>query len=177
MTNFNLQNAKTNSQLRKILDNDDTFLWSGHQIIKLRRHQHKRPEWSKHEDQIRGLIMRAFPRCNENSEIGLRQRERAGRWARVIQLYYVMGYTYSQVAEELEQPLRRIHKVIDHIRMASKGRRANYSGMYAKKRGAIKTSFRETCPKPNERRSGCAGPHVSRAQHGSKKAASVQPTP
>ena len=172
----NLQNARTNSQLRKILDSDDTFLWGGHQIIKIRRNQHKRPEWSKHSTQIRGLILRSFPRLDEKSETGLQQRERAGRWARIIQLYYVLGWTYSQVAEELGQPLRKTQKTIDRIRTASKGLATNRCPR-KKKRGVSKTSFREICSKPNERRSGCAGPHVSRAQHGSKKAASVQPTP
>jgi hypothetical protein len=50
---------------------------------------------------VRQVLMSAFPRMNENSEAGKRQREDAGRWAAVINLYFRLKYTSTQVADEL----------------------------------------------------------------------------
>ena len=161
----NLQNKRTNAQLRRLLDSDDSFLSRGHQIIKIRRHQHKRPEWTKHENQIRGLILLAFPRCEDNDEAGKRQRVRAGRWARVIQLYYAMGYTYSQVAEEMGTTSNRVRNLIRHIVNVSRGKRANGSGFFTKKNkgDAIKTSFRETAYNDDDPTRLCVSSHVPRS--------------
>lgn len=120
--------ARTTEGLRTILDADDAFL-SGHQIMKLRRQKRPAPEWARHSRQVRGILLRSFPRLDSDP----RQRVRAGRWARIIHLYFVLGHTYSEVAEELREGVQSVRSSIQHISNASRGRRANGSGVYANK--------------------------------------------
>ena len=46
------------------------------------------PEWTKSDAEIRKVLLRSFPKYNENSRVGRTQRERAGLWIRFIQLYW-----------------------------------------------------------------------------------------
>jgi hypothetical protein len=55
------------------------------------------PEWVRNDAAVRAVLLRAFPKWNTNPT----QHERAGRWARIINLYFILGYPASRVAMEL----------------------------------------------------------------------------
>jgi hypothetical protein len=113
-----------NSQLRRSLDRNESFLNGGHQTVGARTYKRTAPGWTKDDKFIRGLLLQSFPKLASNDN----QREAAGRWATVIHLYFRMGYTRSQIAEELGSTEERIKGVIRSIYRASKGKRADGSG-------------------------------------------------
>jgi hypothetical protein len=78
------------------------------------------PEWAKHNDQIQALLLRSFPKL----EIDPNQRNRAGRWARIIQLYYRAMWTQSMIAEEMGLRLSNINATIRSITRAAEGRQS-----------------------------------------------------
>jgi hypothetical protein len=98
---------KDYTRIRRFMDVDDPFVSGGHQIIKTAgatRHQERvdsTPEWTQSNDEVRKLLLVAFPRLNEESAVGRRQRIRATKWLRVIHLYFRMGWTASKVEEEM----------------------------------------------------------------------------
>jgi len=120
--------VRTTEGLKTIIDTHDVFM-AGHRIVKIRRQKRPVPEWARHQKQIRGLLLRSFPRLATDQK----QRKRAARWARIIHLFFVLGHTYSQVAGELDEQLLTVHKSINHIRNASRGLRPDGSGPYRKK--------------------------------------------
>ena len=52
------------------------------------------PEWTKNDASIRAVLLRAFPKMNTNPT----QRQRAGRWAFIIQYYFRLSFTTLHVA-------------------------------------------------------------------------------
>jgi hypothetical protein len=113
------------NQIRKQIDGDDGF-FSGHRVRSAcgakGKHVGTRgretPEWTKTNTGIQQVLLRAFPKLAVNPV----QREKAARWARVIYLYYRLGYTYSQIAEEMhmhspneKRPYRKVERLIEHI--------------------------------------------------------------
>ena len=52
------------------------------------------PEWVMNDAAVRAVLLRAFPKWNTNPT----QHERAGRWARIIDLYFRAGHTALHVA-------------------------------------------------------------------------------
>lgn len=126
--------AHTTEGLRTILDSDDLFLTS-HQITKKRSHIKRCPEWVKHDRQIKELLKFVFPRLIEKSDKGSAQRKRAGRWARVIHLYFRTNLTYKETAEEMGEKPKTIEGIIRRVLLASEGKRTNGSGVYSKKCG------------------------------------------
>ena len=120
--------AHTTEGLKTIMDGDDAFI-AGHQIKKIRRQKRPAPEWARHSKQVRGLLLRSFPKLDKDGK----QRKRAGRWARIIHLYFVQGFTYSQVADELGEKGQRVRSSIQHIHNAARGHRANGTGVYTRK--------------------------------------------
>lgn len=115
----------TFEQLRKSFDGSDPFMTQGHQIIKMRRGNRTTPEWVKNNKKIQELLLRSFPKMKTNKT----QRMRAGRWARIIHLYFKMKMTYGQVAAELGVTPKRIADFILRIHRASKGRRTDNRGL------------------------------------------------
>lgn len=112
-------------ELRGQFDGQDPFMTTGHQIITVRRGTHKIPDWTKDKTRIQKLLLRSFPKMMVDSK----QREQAGRWARVIHLYFRMQMTSGQVAEEMELPKKKIYDIILRIQRVSHGRRANGTGL------------------------------------------------
>jgi hypothetical protein len=108
-------------QLRKILDGNDGFM-TGSRIGNL-RHQRKRPipDWTRDNRKIKAILLDLFPKLQTD----VKQRARAAKWARVIHLYFRLGYTYRQVAEELEITLSASRGLIWSINLVSRGRQAN----------------------------------------------------
>jgi hypothetical protein len=127
----------TSRELRQLLDGDDPFLSGGHQILKIRRPRKKIPAWVNDKKKIRELLIRSFPKM----KFDFYQRERAGRWAQIINLYFQEGWSRGQITEELKDrwPLityDAVESIIRSIRRVSKGRRANGTG-WLKKRACI----------------------------------------
>ena len=124
------------TKLRKKMDGNDPFATSGHQIVKVRSSKTKKiPKWADDVVQIRQIILRSVPKLATDSK----QRTGAARWALMIQLYYKMNYTHSQIVAELnEQPdgkvvtLSGVRSIIRSIKRVAEGRRADGTGMLGK---------------------------------------------
>jgi hypothetical protein len=121
-------------QLRKILDGNDGFM-TGSRIGNLRR-QRKRPvpEWAKDNRKIQTILLRSFPKLQTEA----RQRKAAARWARFIHLYFRLGYTYRQVAEELDISLKASQSLTRAITRAAASKRTDTSQPFNLKRGRPK---------------------------------------
>ncbi len=111
-------------QLGKSLDQNDGFMTGGHQIVHARSYKREVPSWTLNDKTVRRLLLRSFPKLATDG----RQRDSAARWGMVIHLYFKMGYTRSQIAEELDTTTERIKGVIRSIQRVSAGRRANGTG-------------------------------------------------
>ena len=96
----------------------------GHQIMKTREGTHGVPEWASSDEKIREFLLRSFPSLRTNQT----HRQRAGRWFRIIHLYFRLGWTHNQVAEELGLEPEHIHTLIRAIRRAGNGKHANGTG-------------------------------------------------
>jgi hypothetical protein len=116
--------------LMKVLDGHDTFV-TGHQIIKTagatlhNQRVQNTPEWTRNDAEVRKLLLIAFPRLNEDSTVGRKQRIRAARWLRVIHLYYRMGWTASKVSGELGVNVEIVKNTYKSICRVFKGLTAN----------------------------------------------------
>lgn len=127
----------TAAELRSKFDGASAFMNGGHQIIKIRRHERDVPEWAKSNEEIQKLLLRSFPKMTTHPL----QRLRAGRWARIIHLYFRNGSTYSEVAEEMGESVVVIHSTLKRIRRAaSAGGREHWNAYlksYRRKRRVI----------------------------------------
>ena len=112
-------------ELRKSFDSASPFMRHGHQIVKMRECRRKIQTWARDDQKIRQFLLRSFPRMVADSK----QRARAGRWARVIYLYFKTKHTYSQVAAELGVSNRLVENIIRAIYRASRGLKANGKGL------------------------------------------------
>jgi hypothetical protein len=101
--------------LRRVVDG--TFVGGGHQIVKARRQERKTPDWANNDGKIREFVTRAFPKLSTNT----RQQEGARRWVRVVYLYFRMGYTYTQTAEEMNLTSGQIRGIIQSLKRAANG--------------------------------------------------------
>src|SRR5208337_1657458 len=109
---------------------DDTFVGGGHQVVKARERKRTIPEWATDRRRVREILLRSFPKLQTNP----RQRDRAARWARIIQLYFCAHYTNKQVAEEMGLSLMQAKNAILHIRRAAVGKRSDGRGPLTGKR-------------------------------------------
>ena len=109
-----------NAQLRKIVDGTGGFMTS-HQIINSNRANagplRKTAQWSKSDKKVRQLLLRVFPRMATD----VNQRVRAGKWLRVIQLYYRSGFSYGDTALELNESKKFVENVLYRISRALRG--------------------------------------------------------
>jgi hypothetical protein len=106
-------------ELRKTIDGRELGPTGvGFQIKNIRTEKRDVPEWARTNEGIQKLLLTAFPKLKINDS----QRKRAGRWAQVIQMYFRMGWTYSEVADALEEKPRVIEMVIRGITRTSEGK-------------------------------------------------------
>lgn len=89
------------------------------------------PMWTKSDVQIRKLLQMVFPKLAHSA----RQRKSAARWLRIIYLYFRVGWTYRQIADELHVSRIIVRDVLRSIRRVVNGRSANGSGKRGRKRG------------------------------------------
>jgi hypothetical protein len=126
------------ANLRTKIDSNDPFMSGGHQILKIRLFPKKIPDWINDLEKIRQLLLRSFPKLAIDSN----QRKAASRWARIINLYWVMGYTRMQVVDEINdqtgentETFDSINSTIRSIKRVSEGLRADGTGLKSNKRG------------------------------------------
>jgi len=108
-------------ELRTVIDGDELGPHSknsGMQIKYFRSGYEKEiPEWARVKENIQGILLTAFPKLHTN----VSQRKRAGRWAQVITLYYLQGWSVPEVAEELNEDPRVIMRLTLSISRTAKG--------------------------------------------------------
>lgn len=121
--------SKRTKSLRSQVDN--SFVYGGSQMVKARQHKHNTPDWVNNKSKIRRLLLAVFPKLQTDEN----QREGASRWARIIQLYFRVGYTRKQVSEEMSLTSAQVKGVIQGIRNVSEGRRADGRGIRKGSRG------------------------------------------
>ena len=119
----------TFQELRASFDGQDPFMTQGHQIIKMRRSDRLTPEWAKSNKRVQEILLRSFPKLRTDPV----QRGRAARWAVVIQLYYRMTMTRSQVAAQMKVTQKTISLLLDRIQRASKDMKTNGKGPLSKR--------------------------------------------
>jgi hypothetical protein len=116
--------SETNEELRTKVDGDDPF-FEGHGIVKPRRGNQGNktgvprtcPEWALDNAKVQEILLRSFPKLMTDEK----QRASAGRWARIIQLYFKSQMTHGQIASELGVNLNTILMVVRSIGRAAKG--------------------------------------------------------
>lgn len=121
---------KIYKELRQKFDSCDPFLAGGHRDIKVRRGSKQIPDWVNDYAFIRRVLLRAFPKLDTS----IKQRKAAGKWIRVIQLYWRKQLTHGQIRFELGEsvngefvPLRltAVQAIIRNIRRAINGDATN----------------------------------------------------
>jgi hypothetical protein len=127
-------------QIRSVIDGSDSFL-SGYQIAAPRANARVTPLWVYDKAVIKRILLRSFPRFDTD----VKQRDAAGRWARIIHLYFNLRYTYKEVAEELDENPSKIRHSIDGIQRASKGLKANRSGASSGRRSGRPKGSKNRC--------------------------------
>ena len=122
--------------LRSAFDGNSTFM-TGHQIKRIRslHDGRKVPAWSTDDEAVRKLLLRSFPKLATNKL----QRDRAGRWMRVIQLYFRGKKSSSEVAEEIGTSRNAVKMLVSHIKLAQKGQKTNGTGKRTKKTPVLNT--------------------------------------
>jgi hypothetical protein len=112
-------NHPDHAKLRRKIDGDDRFM-SAHGIKKVRSEEREPPEWAMNDVEVARLLLKAFPKMMDPES---KQRVKAGRWARVIYLYYRLNMTYSQVAKEIGVNKNTVLMILRAMMYAQSGRR------------------------------------------------------
>lgn len=118
---------ETDAELKAKLDGDDLF-FRGHRIVRVRHGSRKCPDWVLDNDQIKKLLLTSFPKLGSDDK----QRARAGRWARIIQLYHRSQLTQGQTAKELGISLSTLKMAVKAINRVSRGLNAAGRPRYKK---------------------------------------------
>ena len=111
-------------RLRGKVDGDDSFM-SAHQIKKIRTRERVIPPWTLNDKEVQKILLRSFPSLHKNHSAALR----AGRWTRIIHLYYRVQMSNSQVAKEMGMTLNAVKMVLKGIRRVARGRNAKNTAM------------------------------------------------
>lgn len=104
-------------KLRKTVDGNDIFM-DGHQITKYRRMWDREiPEWAMSNAEVQRIVLSAFPKLKDNP----RQAKKAGRWVRIIYLYYRMKQPHQIVAKEMKMKESTLTSTIRNISRVARG--------------------------------------------------------
>lgn len=114
---------KTFWQLRRYLDPKEPFTY---RVVKPRSNDRKGvPDWALDDNKVRQLILTVFPKCGTNTKnlqgATTRHREGAAAWIRIIHLYWRMGKTEGQVADEMGTTVKAINHKIHRMRTVAEG--------------------------------------------------------
>jgi len=99
--------------LLSLFDGKDGFI-TGHQPIKVRQPNRRLPPWAATNEGIQKVLLAAFP----NLEKDLNQRWLAGRWIRVIQIYFRANKSCEETAFEMgstPETIRVLIRKIKHV--------------------------------------------------------------
>lgn len=88
-----------------------------YQITKVRKIERKIPEWTLSDKGVQRVLLLAFP----NLKTSFKQSKKAGRWARIIHLYYRMKQPSQIVAKELKMKESTLKTTLRNIRRVAKG--------------------------------------------------------
>lgn len=119
----------TSKELRDLglFSGSDLFMRGGHQIINRNlanaRAKRKAAPWATNDDEVQKILLRAFPKLARDEK----QRKRAGRWLRIIHLFYRSGMSSGEVAAELKETPYRIRDTLRGIRHVAAGGRYDRS--------------------------------------------------
>jgi hypothetical protein len=106
-------------------DGSDPFMTHGHQIIVPRIGKKRSvPDWVNDRIRIQQILLTSFPKMMTDSK----QRERAGRWARILYLHYQANSSYSQIADEMGLTANHVRMILVGIRRVANGRRYDGRG-------------------------------------------------
>jgi len=108
-------------QLRQLFDGADSFMNGGHTYGKVASRKRAVPLWARSDEAVRKLVLRSFPKLLTNPT----QRRRAGRWLRIIYLFFRLQWTHGWIAAELRMTPRNVRDTIRSIKRAAAGLRAN----------------------------------------------------
>jgi hypothetical protein len=125
-----LTRKKDMARLRRKMDGDDGFM-QAHQIKKIRTREREIPAWTLNDAEVQKVLIRAFPLLKTRAA----SQKAAGRWARIIHLYYRVQMSNSQVAKEMGEGLNRVKMTLKGIRRVARGRRCDNSGPWLRPRG------------------------------------------
>ena len=103
-------------KLNKFTDREDPFR-TGHQILTVNRPRKKIPAWAANDARIKEILLRAFPKMKKKPK----QRVLAGKWIRVINLYFRQRWTRGQIAEEMGLTYSAVDSIIRNIKRVSEG--------------------------------------------------------
>lgn len=115
---------KDMNKLRGRMDGSDMFM-SAHQIKKIRTRDRVIPAWALSDTEVQKILQRSFPFWRTNKTA----KARAGRWMRIIHLYYRMQMPISQVASELGTTVGVILTITRSMKRAASGLRARDGGV------------------------------------------------
>jgi len=92
------------------------------------------PEWSGDDGEVRLLLAKIFP----NKDTNPLQRKRAGEWMRMIQYYFRMHLTHSQITMKTNWSEDKVKSLIRNIKRAKNGERTDTHKPKHGKRGRPK---------------------------------------
>lgn len=131
----------TSRELRDLgFSGTDQFMQGGHQIINSNRAnagpKRKNADWAADDRIVQALLLTVFPKLITDQK----QRERAGLWMRVIQLYHRSGHSFGDTAAEMGVKTKFVRNVLQKIQYIRKGK--NAKGKSRKRKGkATRTSL------------------------------------
>jgi hypothetical protein len=121
--------SKKSDILRRVVG-DTSFIYGGYQVGKARTYNKRIPAWANNDVKITQFITRAFPKLSTNT----RQQELARRWARVVHLYFRMGYTNTQIAKEMNLTPGQVRRTVQSLQRAAKGLWSDGAGKHGVRR-------------------------------------------
>jgi hypothetical protein len=106
-------------------DGSEPFMTNGHQILSphsVGEHGKRSvPGWARNNKEFQALLLREFPKMATDEK----QRFRAGRWTRVVTLYYRAAMSAQQVADETGWTVSKVKSLLKCIRRVARGWRCD----------------------------------------------------
>src|SRR6266436_1511266 len=87
---------------------------NGHHAVQTREHERLIPAWALNDEQVRKVLCNLFPKHDKDAK----QRESAGRWLRIVYLYFRANQWAKDVATAVGCSVRAVENVIYRARKA-----------------------------------------------------------
>lgn len=79
------------------------------------------PDWAKSDEGLKEVLLSAFPKAETDEK----QAVSAGRWMRVLYLYYRMRFSVDDIAEEMQIPVETVRNITRRAKRVGRGEPAN----------------------------------------------------